>query len=111
MAGPISMHAVGLCSNATSQELVLPADHLNRTIRWSRICARDFTTALDRIDFWLRTGTTYQQLGNGLFPAAKEMVTIDPFVLAPGEARVGATYYGATAGDQLEIYAYGEMEG
>ena len=99
-----------VCDNATTDELFLDTWPSEVNIVWRRISARDYTNSPTRVEVSLKRGNDYYILNAAAQgAAARDVRTAEEFA-APGDFRPGARFWGATSGDVLEIYCYGEIQ-
>ena len=82
---------------------------IGQLIVWHRIVALDRTTDLDRIELSLLRGSERFVLKSSNITAAALSAQTSEAFAAPGNYRVGARFVGATTGDVLEVYGYGEI--
>ena len=97
-----------ICTNAVSEDVRLDAWPSDLLVRWDRVVMRDLQTANTRMEILLvRGGETYY-LASGLPGAVGYTFPLVGPVYAPGDFRLVGRFVGATAGDTLELFAYGE---
>lgn len=96
-------------AGGTYDDLFLDDWPVGQLICWCRLVALDRTTDLTRIELSLLRGSErYVLKSSNITAAALSAHTSETFA-APGDFRVGARFYGATDGDVLELYAFGEI--
>jgi len=80
------------------------------TIRWTVICARDLNKAEMRIELLFYEGRTVYIIRSLQVTTNPDTLNMLGEIYAPGDFRVAARFLGATAGDTLELYAYGVVQ-
>ena len=99
-----------LCASATVDELFLDPWPYEVNIRWTSIVARNPDSKSNKIALGLLQGTDFYVLSYGGVGTAGYTFEHKADVTAPGNFRPGARFYGATVGDELEVYCYGVLE-
>jgi len=102
---------MGVSGGGASDDLFLDAWGADDNIIWYRITARDYTTDVTRIELLFKRGSSEYVIDSQVITAAALAATIESVLHAPGDFRVGARFVGATLGDVLELYAFGEIVG
>ena len=100
-----------LCSNSTSQDVILDSYPYLSMIAWNNIVARDPDHAPTRIELLLMRSSREYYLNSQAPAAAGLCVSLPNSIIAPGDYRICARFVGATAGDTLEVCACGEELG
>ena len=79
------------------------------SVRWHVLACIDWTNAPTRVDLCYRHGTVEYIVKAEKPSAAGNSVTVVGDILFPGDFEAGCIVTGATEGDMLDFYAYGEI--
>lgn len=109
MVGPIIRALSVVASGGTYDDVILDTYPSTVVIKWRRVVARDFTTSCTRVEIFLLRGSEYYLLKSSAQGTAAISNQTTQVFSTPGDYRVGARFYGASAGDVLELVAYGEI--
>ena len=96
-------------TGGASDWLFLDAWPSDVDVLWYRITALDRTTDVTRIELLFRRGSEDYVIASQNITAAALDASVAANMHAPGDFRVGARFVGATLGDELEVYAFGEL--
>lgn len=99
-----------VCSNTTSQDVVLDTRDPREQIRWTQIMGLDRTNAPTTLEVGLKRGSEFYPFNAETPGAAARCIKIDGTVTAPGDFVPCARFLGATSADKLELYAAGYVE-
>lgn len=97
----------GVCSDTTSQDLVLDTRDPQEQIRWTQIVGIERTNAPTTLEVGLRRSRQFYILNAETPGAAARCIKMDGEVVAPGDFVPCARFLGATSGNVLELYAAG----
>lgn len=109
IAKPIVRRLTELCTNATSQDVVLDAWPSEVKVRWQRLVARDLANVCTRIELLFKRGSREYLLNSAVAAVVHTSVAVDGPLIVPGDFRVCARFVGATLTNNLEIYAFGDV--
>jgi len=109
---PVAIRTQVPCTNAVSQDVLCDPLRVDHTIVWRLIVAREGTNLPTYIELLFRLGVT-DYLVDSAVPAAANLAVSEYLgVHMPPEAQVVARFIGATLGDPLQVWAYGDyLEG
>jgi hypothetical protein len=107
MLRPIVRSLSKSSDNATTDDLFIDHWPSETNICWTRIVAINDTHQGTRTEIALLRGSEFYPLKVAQPGAATYSVETDTPIYAPGDFRVGARFWGATAADKLKVYAFG----
>lgn len=106
---PIVRRLTVLCTDATSQDVVIDAWPAEVKVRWQRITARDLGNVCTRIEILFKRGSRDYMLQSTVAAVVHTAVSVDGPIFVPGDFRVCARFVGATLANTLELYAFGDV--
>ena len=106
----IVQQLIGVGSGGGVDDLLTKAYSNGVRVRWHVLMGRDVTNKPTRVEIIALQGATLWVLKSEQPAAAAQGVTLTGDILLPGLFRVGARIIGASSGDVLEAYVYGELE-
>lgn len=108
---PVVRSLSGEGSSATYDELFLDAYPADVVIRWQRLVARNVDSRGTLNEITARQGSTDYLLHAERQSGSNAPINVSPSVSLPGNFRIGVRFTGASAGDKLQFYAFGEIVG
>lgn len=108
---PVVRSLSGEGSSATYDEIFLDDYPADVVIRWQRIVARNVDSRGTLIEITARQGSTDYLLHAERQTGANAPINVGLSAPLPGNFRIGARFIGASAGDKLQFYAFGEIVG
>lgn len=97
-----------VCSDETSQDVVLDMRPIEPEIRWTQITAIDDTSTATCIQVGLKRASEFYPFRGAAQGAADRSVSIRGTITAPGDFVPCARFLGATSGDKLLLYVAGQ---
>jgi len=98
-----------LAISTSDERIKLDTLPYNAIVRWHRIVARDVTNNPTRVELWLYRDNQGYLLKAGVQGAAARTFAVELDIVSPGAWVPMVKFVGATADDELELYAYGEL--
>jgi len=104
-----SMNAV--CTNDTVQDVYIDEWPNTVNIRWKQITAIDATGSVTCAQVGVIRANDFYPFRAAALGAAHRSVRFYGDLLVPGSYAPCARFYGATLGDELQLFVAGELEG